>query len=173
MKKLLALLLCALAMTALTACGPKVPAGMPKTVPCYVTVVNGAQPIEGAQIILYSAGEGGSLTVCGTTNSTGRADISTILASYVAKGAPEGEYIVTIHKEAAVEHTKSPEELEKMSPPEAEKYEREMQKKRDAMPRIVPKEYTAKETSDLKTTISAANAGKELLKVDVGPKLKK
>lgn len=167
MKKLFALLLCTLAMTVFTACGPKVPAGMPKTIPCYVTVVNGAEPIEGAQIILYSTAEGGSLTVCGTTNASGRADISTILASFVAKGAPEGEFVVTVHKEVAIEHTKTPEQLEQMSPPEAEAYEKEMQKQRDSKPRIVPKKYTAKETSDVKVNVSAANSGKELVKVDV------
>lgn len=167
MKKLLALLVCMVVVTAMTACGPKVPDGMPKTIPCYVTVMKGTEPIDGAQIILYPVNEGGSLTVCGTTNASGRADISTILATYVAKGAPAGEYIVTVHKEVAVEHTKSPEELEQMSPPEAEKYEKEMQKQRDSKPRIVPKKYTEKETSDLKATVSPDTAGKELIKVDV------
>lgn len=165
MKKLL-LILCVAMLATFTACGPKVPPGMPKTIPCYVTVVKGSEPIADAQIILYTEA-GGSLTVCGTTDASGRADISTILATYVGKGAPAGEYKVTVLKEVPIEHTKTPEQIEKMTPPEAEKYEMEMQKQRDSKPRIVPKAFTEKATTPFSVTVTPESAGKELVKIDV------
>lgn len=171
MKKLL-LVLCISALTAFAGCGQKAPAGMPKTIPCYVTVVSGGSPVESAQIILYTE-EGGSLTVCGTTNSSGRADLNTIKANFVGKGAPEGEYKVTVLKEVPIEHTKTQEELEKMTPPQAEAYEREMQKQRASKPRIVPKSYITKDTTPFSVSITSSSSGKELVKIDCATEQKK
>ncbi len=154
-----------LALMAFSACGPKVPSDVPKLFPAVVTVVDGGTPIEGAQVIFYPTAEGGgSLTVCGTTDAKGVANISTIRASYVGKGAPAGDFKVTVNKEVVVEHWKTPDELAAMTPPEAEKYDKEMQKKRAALPRIVPLVLIDQKTSPL--TIKVGE-GKAELKVDV------
>lgn len=164
MKKFLLLIGCVALMT-LSACGPKIPSDVPKLIPCTIKVTKAGAPLEGAQVILYKNGGAGSLTVCGTTDASGVAKISTIRASYVGKGAPEGDYKVTVNKEVVVPHWKTPEELAEMTPPEAEKYDAEMQKKRDAIPRIVPKDLADQSKTPLAASVSAK--GGEILSVDV------
>ncbi|MDO5581969.1 MAG: hypothetical protein Q4G69_12640 [Planctomycetia bacterium] len=164
MKKFLLLVGC-VALITFSACGPKVPSDVPKLIPCSVKVTKGGSPLEGAQVILYKTEGAGSLTVCGTTDASGVAKISTIRASYVGKGAPEGDYKVTVNKEVVVPHWKTPDELAAMTPPEAEKYDSEMTKKREALPRIVPKDLSDQSKSPL--TAKVTSAGGEILVVDV------
>lgn len=161
------MLVACVSLVTFSACGPKVPSDVPKLVPCSIKVTKGGAPLEKAQVILYNTAGGGSLTVCGTTDANGVANISTIRASYVGKGAPVGDFKVTVSKEVEVPHWKTPEELAAMTPPEAEKYDQEMQKKRAALPRIVPIELTDQAKTPLTVKVDNASAGKEVLAVDV------
>ena len=74
------------------------PAGMPATFPCKITIVNGGTPQVGYDVSLYSVTGNGSLSISARTNSSGVANIKTQLTDYVAQGAPEGTYKVTVEK---------------------------------------------------------------------------
>lgn len=79
-------------------CGPKRPDFLPKTFPTTVKVVDGATPIEGAQVTLLPSVPLPSVTVYGVTDAMGVAKIGSNAGSNVFDGAPAGEYSVIIAK---------------------------------------------------------------------------
>lgn len=165
MKKVVAVL-CGLVLLSFVACGPKAPQGMPKTFPCYITLVDGGTPVADAQIILYPE-QGGSLIISGQTDSKGRANITTVLASYVGKGAPEGTFKVTLHKQPVIEMSAPAGERGAMTPLEMQEHERELQAKRESTPQIIPQDCTLRDTTPIEVSVTSATSGKELAKIDV------
>ena len=90
------LLLC---LGALTGCGEKRPDGMPKTYPCELTLTQGGKPLVKAQVMLYAKEAPCPWTVGGSTDENGVAEINTH-GKY--KGAPNGDWIVTVSKNIVI-----------------------------------------------------------------------
>lgn len=79
-------------LVAANGCGPKKPAGMPKTKPLTITVLKDGAPLADCTILLVDSSNTGGWTVSGTTGADGKAAIQTIMGAYIAKGAPDGIY---------------------------------------------------------------------------------
>ncbi|MDR3196971.1 MAG: hypothetical protein LBU34_03790 [Planctomycetaceae bacterium] len=79
-------------------CQQQRPEGMPKTVPCQITVLKNGVPQEGIDVSLHSPEGNGTLSITALTNSQGIAKIQTQSASYKESGAPVGKYKVVIDK---------------------------------------------------------------------------
>ena len=71
------------------------PKGMPKLYPCTIKITQGGEPLVGAIVKLHSQGEPIAWTVKGKTDATGTAIVFT---DGYFKGAPVGEYKVTVDK---------------------------------------------------------------------------
>ncbi|MDO4586887.1 MAG: carboxypeptidase regulatory-like domain-containing protein [Planctomycetia bacterium] len=84
-------------------CGKKKPDGMPKLVPCEVSVIQDGKPLEGAVVSFYS--DTIKWSISGTTDANGLAKIHTH-GTY--PGSPEGEFKVTVTK-TVIEQTTQPE----------------------------------------------------------------
>ena len=161
-------LLGALLLLSFTACGPKVPDGMPKTVPCYITVTNGGTPIANVKVILNSE-TGGAVTIYGETDAEGKAELVSTLSGFQQKGAPLGQFKVTLLKDANIK-PKTSLEMEQMTPAESKAYQAEIKKKTDEAQKLVPVQYTTKEKTPVSVTVSADSANKELTKIDTQAK---
>jgi len=80
-------------------CGEKFPPDFPKVYPITVTVKNGETPLPNIQVTFIPADKGTtnvSYSASGATKENGVAAISTIQGSFVKKGIPVGEFIVTV-----------------------------------------------------------------------------
>ena len=136
---LITLLLCA-------GCGEKLPEGMPKPYPVKVKVMMNNVPLEGAEITAYPTNPDLSKWAGASakpTNSSGQSDIYT----YMVKGLPEGEYILTVEKQIIEAH---PEDATGNS---------------DLYELFVDPEFWNKDTSPLKIDVSSKN--KNLFTVEV------
>ncbi len=127
----------ALAFFTIVGCGKSVPKDMPKTVPFKIKVVDGSKGIADVQVVMD--GQSGSGSLAGKTDSSGVAVMSTTYKNYTAKGVPTGDYKVRCIKNPTVDHWKSEDERNKMTPGEMDQYYGEWQKKCDELPREVPK----------------------------------
>ena len=134
----------------------KEPKGFPKVIPCTVTVLDGTTPITGVEVSLYSSTPTNGMIFYGKTDTSGVCKVGTAFASFYKEGVPEGNYKVVLVKEPFVEDTKTPEEQSVMSRQEADAYQKQMQDKRDALPRIIPVPLT----TNAKTTLSLDVSGK-------------
>ncbi|MDO4587444.1 MAG: hypothetical protein Q4C95_09120 [Planctomycetia bacterium] len=75
--------------------GQSRPADLPPLVPCVVSVIQDAKPLEGAIVNFVGAdGSNSKYQATGVTNSEGKATLST----YGYEGVPEGKYKVCIWK---------------------------------------------------------------------------
>lgn len=120
-------------------CGQGRPQGFPRPYPCKITVKNGGQSVEGAQVVLFNSADRQSQTVvAGTTDANGVAEIFTSLSNYKESGAPTGEYSVMIKKDVILEGLIPADEVSKMGPIEAAKYGKELEKKRAAAKHETP-----------------------------------
>ncbi|MDO5552532.1 MAG: Ig-like domain-containing protein [Planctomycetia bacterium] len=140
------------------------PEGVPRRFATTVTVTDAGQPIEDALVLFCPRNNEGILIISGKSNSNGVATITTSRGSWIGKGAPEGEYIVTVTKEVEIPEWKTPAEIAQMTPPEAEKYNREKTEKRNALPRIIPQPLTSTETSPCSLTVTS---GSNMMEIDV------
>lgn len=84
----------ALCLCLMVGCGRKTPEGMPKLVPCSISITQDNKPLEDATVMLVS--EGLTWTVGGTTDHSGVAKIYTH-GTY--PGAPVGNYKVVVSKQ--------------------------------------------------------------------------
>lgn len=91
-----------LALSAAVGCNSR-PAALPKPYPTTVTVTDDATPIEGVKVSLYPEVELPTVTIYGTTDAHGKAKISSLCASKVFNGAPQGTYKVTLAKTPEVD----------------------------------------------------------------------
>ncbi|MDO5553354.1 MAG: carboxypeptidase-like regulatory domain-containing protein [Planctomycetia bacterium] len=114
--------------------GQKRPDGMPKLMPCAITIQQDGAPVSDATILLTAKNGDCPWVVSGTTDTTGTAKIQT---HSLYNGAPAGVFTVTVEK---TESTAEKSDVEKLTKP----YE---------VYSLVAKEYTDKTTSPLELTI--------------------
>ena len=76
-------------------CGEKLPPDLPKLYPTVVSVIQGGEPLEGANVNLLPKDPNSRWAASGVSNSAGKVDFFTE-GKY--RGAPEGEYQVTVSK---------------------------------------------------------------------------
>ena len=153
MKHTITLLLC-LSLTVLIGCSGGTPQGFPKVVPCTITVLEGATPIADVEVTLQASTPSSGTVFFGKTDSAGVCKVGTSFASHYKEGVPEGNYKVILLKEPHVEDTKTREEQNAMSRPELDAYKKEMQTKRDALPKIIPVALTTAEKTPLTVDVS-------------------
>jgi len=85
-----------LAMPVLTGCGEKLPEGMPKLYPTMITITQEGEPLEGALIQLFP--EDDSISQWGPSGLTNASGVVELRTNAKYKGAPLGNYKVTIIK---------------------------------------------------------------------------
>ena len=71
------------------------PKGLPKLYPCFITLTQEGEPLVGAMVKLHSQGESIQWMVSGKTDDRG---MVLIFTDGYFKGAPAGEYKVTVEK---------------------------------------------------------------------------
>ena len=139
----------------------KRPRDFPDLEPCTITIVNGANPVQGASILLSSSDgtKKGAWIADGITDDNGVAQIKTSQGNYSKKGVPTGKYKLTLSKEPKVEGELPPQELEKLSLEEYRAYTRKIADQKAKMPKEIPdKAKSQKETPlDLDVPSSGCN----------------
>ena len=150
MKHAITFSLC-LSLTLLIGCS-NTPQGFPKVVPCTITVMDGTTPIADVDVTLQAVIPSSGTVFFGKTNDTGVCKAGTSFASYYKEGVPEGSYKVILVKEPYVEDTKTGKVH--MSRAEIDAHRKEMQAKRDALPRIIPVPLTTAAKTPLTVDVS-------------------
>ena len=154
-----------LAMIFILGCGPKRPKEMPKTYPCKIKLTKDGNPVSGVGITLISNNSAyGSLAVGGTTETDGVAKITTYYSTYGDKGAPSGEFQVTVIEVPAIpkEVLVTPDELSKMTGPEREGAIAKMDAARRNVQRVVPFSFAVPDSTPLKVTVAESKQGTEV-----------
>ncbi|MCL2622361.1 MAG: hypothetical protein FWD31_01740 [Planctomycetaceae bacterium] len=149
----LVVLVC-LAVFLFSGCSGGTPKGFPKVVSCQVAVVDGTTPIADVEVSLYPSAPTSGMVFFGKTDALGVCKVGTSFANYYKEGVPEGNYKVVLVKEPRVEDTKTREEQNAMSRPELDAYRKQMQDKRDALPRIIPVSLTTSANTTLTLDVS-------------------
>jgi len=126
MNKSITLLVLLIFAFSLSGCGPGVPEGFPKIVPCEITVVKDGAPLPQTTVILASQEGPKDWFASGETDASGVTKISTSINSYSKSGAPEGTYKVTLNQIPQVKHEKSQQELFDMPAAEKAAYQAKM-----------------------------------------------
>jgi len=151
----------------LSGCGQKFPDDFPKVYPMTMTVKDGEKPLPNVQILFYPVG-GGAYGSSGITNANGVAVISTLQGSFVKKGIPAGEFVVTLADIVVIDDDPPPEKIAEMSRQELGNWANERKKKLEAYQRIVPQVLCqggdVEERSPIRFTVTE---GKNALTVDV------
>lgn len=129
------------------------PEGFPAIVPCSITVTQGENPVEGVAVTFVPNQVMPSIIISGETDARGTCVPVTRFAGHLEKGVPPGEYAVVLEKEPKVEGP-SPEERANMTYDQAMAASKKMEAARAAMPRIIPIEYTDKEKTPVKMSVS-------------------
>jgi len=146
-------------------CGSGAPADFPKLAPCKITVKKGDTPVADVDVFLTHK-EWGMLTIKGTTNASGVADIQTLTQNYSANGAPVGQFSVHLKKDPPFPvGTKTREELDSMGASERDAYAKALEKEYQAIPRDIPQKYSSATTSGLSINVEAGKGG--TLEVDI------
>ena len=148
---------------AFSGCGQeRRPDGMPPLHLCRITIIQDGQPLEGAIVTLHNTGQGTNWGSSGTTAASGVADIFT-QGQY--KGAPEGNYKVTVRKEETVSLA-TPEQLAAIEKAKAEnpKWFDPPRIKQETW-QLVEKQYTDDKETPLELVISS---GKNNIEFDLG-----
>jgi len=147
-----------LTVSLISGCSGGAPTGFPKVIPCQITVLEGTTPIADVEVMLHLSTPMAGTIFFGKTNASGVSEMGTSFANYHKSGVPEGSYKVVLFKEPDVENTKTQEERSAMSRPAMETYRKQMQKKRDALPRIIPVPLTKSATTPLTLDVSGRRA---------------
>ena len=143
------LLLCMLGFTLLIGCSKGRPADMPKVAPVSLTLMDGGSPLADATVLFISENPVNSITVGGTSDSSGVVALYTTLGTFSDKGAPTGKYKITVQKDHPIVQTKTDEELKAMGPGEIAAHSRKLMAERDAKPKLVPLKLTKSSTTPL------------------------
>jgi len=142
----------------------KVPAGMVPVYPCKVKITKGGDPVPDLGVAL-SPGDSslGSYSMGGNTNASGVAEIGTVFGSYITRGAPAGEFQVTIVEVPKLpdELNLSPEQLSRLSGPEMDAHNAKVSAARAAFKRSIPLSF-AGANSPLKITVAESRSGTEV-----------
>ena len=171
-RKMTLMLLLVLVVHGTTGCSKK-PKGFPKLHPMNITVTDGTESLPNLKIMFYPKSGSTAYVISGETKDGGVAQIYTMQGEYSSKGAPEGEYVVTIAEELTVEHRLTPEERSRLTIPEKAAYAQEREKQIAALkPRVpqilcvVPKGNT-QNLPERSPIVFKVENGKNELKVDV------
>ncbi|MCL2118426.1 MAG: hypothetical protein FWH27_08385 [Planctomycetaceae bacterium] len=154
-KRSLALFAC-FSLVLFSGCPGGTPKGFPKVIPCKITVLDGTTPIADVEVSLYATSPASGMVFYGKTDASGLCKVGTSFANFFKEGVPEGSYKVVLVKEPFVEDTKTREEQNEMPRPELDAYRKQMQDKRDALPKIIPVALT----TNAKTTLTLNVSGK-------------
>lgn len=139
------------------------PAALPKPYPTTVTVTNSGTPVEGVKVSLFPDVALPTVTIYGTTDASGKAEISSLCASKVFSGAPQGTYKVTLSKTPEVD---IPEEYQLgIGNLPQDEVNRRLQLQKEFLDdyRIIPAEYETTESTPLTLTVEK----KGVLAVDI------
>jgi len=169
MQKSKILFMLVLAVFLFSGCGKSRPKDMPNVYPVNITITDGTTPLDGATVILVAdaamaESRPANLVVGGTTDSTGKVDLRTTMGTYSEKGAPLGQYKVTIQKDQPIVQTVSDDELQKMDMGERLAHSRKLMAERDAKPKLVPVPLTQSSTTPLRLEVKEKDTA---LEVDV------
>ena len=85
-------------LSTVSACKRATPEGMPKLVPCSVSIIQDGQPCEGAAVTLFT--DDHTWAVSGTTDASG---VAKIFTHGTYPGAPLGKYTVVVSKQVVEE----------------------------------------------------------------------
>ena len=147
-------------------CSGGAPKGFPQVIPCTVTVLDGTTPIADVEVTLQATSASSGMVFFGKTDASGVCKVGTSYANYFKEGVPAGNYKVILAKEPFVEEMKTREEQEAMTTKaEVDAYRKQMQAKRDALPRVIPVSLTTNGTTPLTLDVSGKRAE---LTVNVG-----
>ena len=138
----------------------RTPKGFPKVFPCRITVVDGTTPIADVEVSLLATTPSDGMVFFGKTDVSGVCKVGTTHVNCHKKGVPEGSYKVVLVKEPFVEDTKTREEQNAMSRDELDAYRKQMQDKRNVLPRIIPDLMTSNEKTPL--TLDVNGKGVEM-----------
>jgi hypothetical protein len=143
--------------------GVPVPQNFPATSSCQIKITNGTSLLVGVVINLFPDAPLPNIVVEGTTNSSGIALMRTKQGDYSKEGVPNGEYKIRL---VEVIDTGLPplslDEQMKLTPPQVEARQKEIDSKTDSL-RIIPKKLASITTTSLKLTVS----GETSLEIDV------
>jgi len=154
-------------------CGEKFPPDFPKVYPITVTVKDGETPLPKINVTFIPANKGTSnvsYSSAGLTREDGGAIISTMQGSFVKKGIPEGEFIVTLSDFIDLSSDITPEEKANMSREELYKIMMDEKKKIAEFVKKVPEVLCApmaasdEERSPIRFTVVK---GRNTLTIDV------
>jgi hypothetical protein len=134
---------------------------MPKLFSVQITIIQDGKPLDGALVSLEEPSGNINFTVCGTTNSSGIAELYTH-GDY--KGAPLGKYKVRVIKNVDDERGPAPPEHK----PEYSKFMDEWKKNPPQTYMYVEKQYSDVNTTPLEIEIT----GKMTQTLDVGKAVK-
>ena len=150
------LLVCLVTIPLLTGCGDSRPDGFPaKLLSCRVIVMDGDVPLKEASVSLIPEHEQHKYSMIGITDDKGVASIRTAQAGYYGNGAPEGTYKVLIigAESPDLEHTLTIDERANLPPDELTMYENARQRRINALPLAVPKEFNKMDQTPLTWTV--------------------
>jgi hypothetical protein len=132
------------------------PSDFPKVASYRVIVKDGTTPIADALVVLTPESDSplGRFTINGVTDSSGVAVVYTTLQNYSRRGAPAGEFRVTVRKDVPLPTgTRTPEETDSMDDRTRRAYEAELERQYRATPREVPERFSNVRTSRLTVTV--------------------
>lgn len=142
-----------IAVLLLSGCTKGKPDGIPELYPVSITLTKDGAPVADANIgFTAKTAASGSWSVSGKTDATGVAVISTAQGSWKGDGAPEGEFIVHLTKQAAIEEPELPANMEEDSP-EKQAYFAERLKRLEAAAKEIPESLKQPKTSTLTVTV--------------------
>ena len=152
-----------LGVTFLSGC-ERAPKGMVPVYPCKITLTKGGAPVVNVGISLFANSLSGSYSVGGATDANGVAEISTSYGSYFTKGAPAGEFQVTVMEVPTIpDELKIPhEQLSQMPGPERDAHLAKVSAARAAFKRSVPFSFATPDSTPLKVTVAESRQGTEV-----------
>jgi len=145
-------------------CGPQRPKDMPKTYPCKIILTKSGNPVTNAAISLMVPASLGNVSVVGTTDAKGVAEISSHLGSYSTKGAPAGDFQVIIMEVPSLpeELQISQERLSKMTGPEMDAFRAKRSAALQNIKKELPFSFSDPVATPLKMTVTESKQGTEV-----------
>jgi hypothetical protein len=142
-----------------------VPDELKNLYPVTITVTDGNQTIEGVVVSLSAKTSGGAWANRGVTNAQGVAVIQTSRASYTGKGAPAGDYKVTLIKTVNLPPELEPQEEDQRLSPQAVAAKQAKQEEFYEKNRVIPKILGDSNTSPIELNVTEKN--NTVLTIDV------
>jgi hypothetical protein len=138
--------------------GVPVPDELKNLCPVTITVTDGDQAMEGVAVALFAKTSGGAWASRGVTNTKGVAVIQTSRASYTGKGAPAGDYKITLIKTVDLPPDLEPTEEDQNLSPQAVAAKQAKQEAFYEKNRVIPKILEDSNTSPIELTVAEKDA---------------